>query len=129
MAAVMSAMAINPSLYTSAGAALRESYRHLFSGTIIPLGRLIEAELSEKLERRIRINFPERVRSDISAMSRAYGSLAGSDDPAWAASVVGLPPPPKRATMPVVVDPEDEPQAVVPVSNNGNTPRRYVHHA
>lgn len=127
MSAVMSAMAINPSLYTSAGAALRESYRHLFSGTIIPLGRLIEAELSEKLERRIRITFPERVRSDISAMSRAYGSLAGSDDPAWAAEVVGLPQPPERDTMPDVADPDDEPQPVV--ATNGATPRRQSHYA
>ena len=54
MRAVMAALGVNPSLYIVSGVgATRESYRHLFSGTIVPLGQLIAAELSEKLERNI----------------------------------------------------------------------------
>ena len=119
MRAVMASLGVNPSLYTSQGSALRESYRHLFSGTIVPLGQLIAAELSEKLEREITIAFPERVETDISALSRAFKSLA-EQDPAWAAEVVGLPEPPER-----VVELDDEVEPVVPAAENqnGTTPR------
>ena len=37
MLAVLAALGVPPSLYTSQGAALRESYRHLFGSTIEPL--------------------------------------------------------------------------------------------
>ena len=70
MLAVLAALGVPPSLYTSQGAALRESYRHLFGSTIEPLAALIQAELSEKLEETVTIRFPERVRSDVSALSR-----------------------------------------------------------
>ena len=85
-----------------------------FSGTIVPLGQLIAAELSEKLERDITIAFPERVETDISALSRAFKSLA-EQDPAWAAEVVGLPEPPER-----VVELDDEVEQVVPAPENQN---------
>ena len=75
MLAVMAALGVPPSLYTSQGAAQRESYRHLFSGTLIPLARIIQTELSEKLEGPVRISFPERLVSDISALSRGFSSL------------------------------------------------------
>ena len=76
MLAVMAALGVPPSLYTSQGAALRESYRHLFGSLMEPLGKLIEAELSEKLDEEITIRWPERLKSDISAMSRGFSSLA-----------------------------------------------------
>ena len=41
MLAVLAALGVPPSLYTSQGAALRESYRHLFGSTIEPLAALI----------------------------------------------------------------------------------------
>ena len=76
MLAVMAALGVPPSLYTSQGAALRESYRHLFGSLLEPLGQLIAAELSEKLEEDITIKWPERLRSDISALSRGFSSLS-----------------------------------------------------
>ena len=47
--AILAAMGIPPTLFTSQGTALRESYRNFFTGTVEPLGALIAAELSEKL--------------------------------------------------------------------------------
>ena len=76
MLAVMAALGVPPSLYTSQGAALRESYRHLFGSLLEPLGQLIAAELSEKLEEEITIKWPERLKSDISALSRGFSSLS-----------------------------------------------------
>ena len=58
MLAVLAALGVPPSLYTSQGAALRESYRHLFGSTIEPLAQLIAAELSEKLEEEVTIQVP-----------------------------------------------------------------------
>ena len=75
MLAVMAALGVPPSLYTSQGGALRESYRHLFGSLMEPLGQLIAAELSEKLEEKITIKWPERLKSDISALSRGFSSL------------------------------------------------------
>ena len=83
--AILGAMGIPPSLYTSEGGALRESYRHFFTNTVEPLGQLIAAELTEKLEVDVAFVFPELVKSDISAKSRAYATLVGagmSDDDA-----------------------------------------------
>ena len=54
---------------------MRESYRNFFTGTVEPLGSLIAAELSEKLGQEIEFFFPEIVKSDISARSRAYASF------------------------------------------------------
>ena len=92
MRAVIGSLGSPPSLFTSEGGALRESYRHFFTGTIEPLGGLIAQELSEKLEQDIELSFPEVVKSDISARSRAYASFLGSgmeDDEAR--RIVGLP--------------------------------------
>ena len=73
--AVLGAIGIPPSLYTSEGSALRESYRHFFTNTAEPLGKLISQELSEKLEIEVNIEFPALVKSDIAARARAYGVL------------------------------------------------------
>ena len=80
------------------GAALREGYRHFMANTIASNARLIEQELSRKLERPVTIRFPERIRSDISALSRAYKSMAETDRQ-WAADVVGLPSPPAEVII------------------------------
>ena len=79
--AVLGAMGIPPSLYTSEGSALRESYRHFFTNTVEPLGKLIAEELTEKLETDVNIEFPALVKSDISARSRAYATLVKADMP------------------------------------------------
>ena len=79
---VLSALGIPPALYTSQGAALRESYRHFFTNTVEPLGELIAAELREKLEEPVVFHFPEIIKSDIAARARGFGSLkqAGMTD-------------------------------------------------
>ena len=69
--AVMAAMGALPAMFQSEGSGLRESYRNLFTGTVEPLGKLISAELSEKLGIPFEFHFPEIVKSDISARSRA----------------------------------------------------------
>ena len=90
--AILGAMGIPPTLFTSEGSALRESYRNFFTGTIEPLGALIASELSEKLGQNVEFFFPEIVKSDISAKSRAYASLVqGQMSDAEARRIVGLP--------------------------------------
>lgn len=90
--AVMAAMGIPPSLYTSEGSAQRESYRHFLGGTVASLGALIEEELSAKFEQPIRIEFPQSWISDISARSRAFGTLVKAGmSPVDAARIAGLP--------------------------------------
>ena len=91
--AVMAAMGALPAMFQSEGSGLRESYRNLFTGTVEPLGALISAELSEKMGIPFALHFPEIVKSDISARSRAYVSLLQAQvDPEYARRVVGMPP-------------------------------------
>ena len=88
----MDAMGVPSSLHRSNGGALRESYRHFFNSTVETLGALISAELSEKLERTIRLDFPQASKSDISARSRAFRSLVDAGmKPKDAARIAGLP--------------------------------------
>ena len=120
MLAVMGALGVPPSLYTSQGGALRESYRHLFGSLMEPLGKLIEAELSEKLEEEITIKWPERWKSDISAMSRGFSSLAKDGYPLdQLHDVLGFPgdapPEPEPEPAPVVAPPVPPDPAAVPV--------------
>ena len=68
---VLEAMGVPSSLHRSDGAALRESYRHFFTATIEPLGKLISEELSDKLEVDFEFLFPQASKSDI------VGSVAG----------------------------------------------------
>ena len=105
MLAVLAALGVPPSLYTSQGAALRESYRHLFGSTIEPLAQLIAAELSEKLEEEVTIKFPERLRSDVSALSRGFKGLVDGGYPGEQVhEMLGFPgdaPPPEPEPEPV----------------------------
>ena len=90
--AILAAMGIPPTLFTSQGTALRESYRNFFTGTVEPLGALIAAELSEKLGQTIEFFFPEIIKSDISARSRAWTSFRqGEMEDAEARRIIGLP--------------------------------------
>lgn len=90
---ILDAMGIPAALHTSAGAAQREAYRHFFTATVEPLGALIIHEISQKFETEYKIRFPERVRSDISALSRARKSFIDSGmDPAEADKIIGIVP-------------------------------------
>ena len=88
----MAACGIPPSLYTSEGSALRESFRHFLNNTIETVGETIIHELSVKMEEPIKFTFPDAVKSDISARSRAYATLVGNGrmPPALAADIVGF---------------------------------------
>ena len=124
MLAVLAALGVPPSLYTSQGAALRESYRHLFGSTIEPLAQLIQAELSEKLEEEVTIRFPERIRSDVSALSRGFkGFVESGFTPEQVHQMLGFPgeapePPPEPEPVPALPPPGQEP-IPTPASSNG----------
>ena len=120
-ASVMAALGVPPSSFSGEGSALRESYRHLMSNTIIPLGRLISEELSEKLERRIVMRFPERILSDISAISRAYGSLS---DHSEVEKILSLPP---NSNTGIIQPSAPNMGPNTPITQNGQTNGRNVH--
>ena len=91
--AVMAACGIPPSLYTSQGAAQRESYRHFLTNSVRAVGKLIQRELAEKLEiPGFRFHFPEEFVSDISARSRGLASMIKQAGvlPEDAYNIVGL---------------------------------------
>ena len=124
MLAVMAALGVPPSLYTSQGGALRESYRHLFSGTLIPLAKLIAAELSEKLEEEVTIRFPAvHLVSDISGQSRGFKSFGGGRATLLSRCMTcssfpgDAPPEPEPEPAPVVPD-----QGAVPAPPGQPTP-------
>ena len=49
----------------------------MYAGTILPLARTIEAELSEKLEVEIRITFDELAHADLVGRATIAAKLAG----------------------------------------------------
>ena len=133
MLAVLAALGVPPSLYTSQGAALRESYRHLFGSTIEPLAALIQAELSEKLEEEVTIRFPERIRSDVSALSRGFkGFVEAGFTPEQVHDMLGFPgdappePEPEPAPEPAQVPPGQQPPPTPPSSNGTNGRAKVV---
>ena len=75
------------------GTAARESYRRWLHGTVAPLGRIVSAELSSKLEEDIRLNFDGLFAADVQGRARAWRSLAGKEatmTPDVASRLVGL---------------------------------------
>lgn len=74
---------------TSTGA--RESYRRLLHSTIVPMARIVESELSDKLGASIRLNFDSLFAGDLSGRARAFQSLVGGGmDVSKAAGLAGL---------------------------------------
>ena len=89
---LMDAMGVPSSLHRSNGGALRESNRHFLTGTVKALAALIEEELSEKLERPIRLYFPQAFESDMVARGRTLKSLVDTGSPPReAGKLIGLP--------------------------------------
>ena len=79
---IVEAMGVPGKLHGGEGAALRESFRHLFTTTIKSWAALCEAEFRDKLEiDNLTLRFPAIVQADLSARSRAAGTLimAGGD--------------------------------------------------
>ena len=76
---VYAACGFNPSLFqVGPAAALREAWRIALFGVVSPLGKLVQAELSEKLNDDVTIGWTEMRASDLSGRARAFQSLVGS---------------------------------------------------
>ena len=73
------------------GTARRESYRQFLHGSVAPLARLVEGELSAKLDTDITLNFDALFASDVQGRARAYGAMvSGGMDEQVAAELAGL---------------------------------------
>ena len=81
--AVLSACGIPPSLVSdrAEGTGQREGFRRFLNLTLLPLGAIVEAELSEKLDVPVELNFDRLMASDLTGKARAFGSMvkAGLD--------------------------------------------------
>ena len=75
---VLAALGIPSALMDGAGAAARESWRHTIVTALVPMARIVSAELTHKLEMPIEITFPGLAQTDIAARARAYSSLVGA---------------------------------------------------
>ena len=80
---VLAALGVPSALMSGQGSASREAWRHTLVTSLVPMARLLAAELSLKLEQEIEITFPSLATVDIAARARAYSSLvsAGMDAP------------------------------------------------
>ncbi len=90
---VLAACGVPPVLFAMNpnGTAGREAWRQLLFATVAPLGRLIAAEMSAKLETEIGLAWDELRASDISGQARAFQSMVGAGmDLAKAARLAGL---------------------------------------
>ena len=75
-AEVLAACGVNPALVADTqGTAMREAYRQFLFGLVSPLGRLLSAELSEKLNEDITLDWTELRASDIAGRARAFGTF------------------------------------------------------
>ena len=93
-AEVLAACGVNPALVADTqGTAMREAYRQFLFGLVSPLGRMFAAELSEKLDEDITLDWTELRASDIAGRARAYGTFRGGGmDVTSAALQAGLDP-------------------------------------
>ena len=70
---IMAACGVNPSLFSAeGGSAGREAYRQLLFGTVAPLGKMVEAELTEKLETPVKLDWSELRASDIAGRAGRF---------------------------------------------------------
>ena len=75
----------------SDGTSKREAQRVFLHGTVRPLGKLLAAELSAKLETEIALNFDQLYMHDLAGRAQAFQKLvAGGMDPTKAAGLSGL---------------------------------------
>ena len=78
-------------LERSDGTAMREAWRQFLHGSVAPVARCVEAELSEKLNVGISLNFDALFASDLSGRARAFQSLVGGGmEVEKAAALAGL---------------------------------------
>ena len=73
------------------GTSSREAFRRFLHASVAPVARLIEAELSAKLETAVSFNFDQLFAADIQGRARAFQSLVGGGmDVSEALAVTGL---------------------------------------
>ena len=73
------------------GTAAREAWRQFLHGSIAPVAKLAETELSMKLEQPVALDFEALFASDISGRARSFASLVNAGlDPDKAARLVGF---------------------------------------
>ena len=77
--AVLGACGVPPSLAiaNSDGTAQRESFRRFLHSSVVPLARLVEHELSIKLDAPVRLSFDQLFAADLSGRARAFQSMIG----------------------------------------------------
>ena len=80
-AAVLAATGTPPSLFVDAdGTAQREAVRRWHLGTVLPLARILEAELSDKLEADVRLQF-DAYPLDLAGRAMAFQKLVAGGVP------------------------------------------------
>ena len=91
-AEVLAACGVNPALVADTqGTAMREAYRQFLFGLVSPLGKMFAAELSEKLNDEITLDWTELRASDIAGRARAFGTFVqGGMDIKEAAAISGV---------------------------------------
>ena len=73
------------------GTGTREAWRQFLFGTVAPLGKLVAAELSRKLDAPISLTWADLRASDLAGRARAFQSMVGGGmDLSRAAALAGL---------------------------------------
>lgn len=73
------------------GTGSREAWRRMIASVVEPMGAMLAAEVSAKLEREVSVSFEALVAGDIAARARAYGVMVGAGmEPGRAESLAGL---------------------------------------
>ena len=91
-AEVVAACGLSVALWDdSTGTGRREGYRQALHSTVAPLGRIVSAELTAKLETDVRLDWTELRAGDITGRARALQSMVGAGmDLAKAMALSGL---------------------------------------
>ena len=75
---IYAACGFNAALWgDSQAASVREAWRLALFGVLAPLGRLVQAELQDKLEDTVTLSWQELRASDLSGRARAFQSMVG----------------------------------------------------
>ena len=89
---VLAACGVPPGMFQKMGdSGQREAYRRWVALLVTPLGRLLQAELSAKLEADIGLDFAGLYAHDLAGRARAFGSMVTAGiEPGKAAGLAGL---------------------------------------
>ncbi len=90
---VYAACGVPPSLFLerAEGTAQSESFRRMLHATVQPLAAIAEAELSDKLDTNVTLNYDRLFAADLAGRARAFQSMVGGGmDVSKAAALAGL---------------------------------------